>query len=179
MQVIVRNTQGQLTERDREYAVKKLEKLSRYFHSANSVEIVYREEKSFHRLDVTVHADGYHLRGDEEDESVRAAVDAVVDKLERRLRRLRTRIIQSHRKRGENVPLGLQEVEHHEEDPHEVNETKSYLIKPMSVDEAALQMELLGRDFFVFIDEHTAKAEVIYRRSAGPGYGLLVPEGTR
>jgi len=179
MQVIVRNTQGHLADPDRDYAVKKLERLSRYFHSARSVEIVYREEKAFHRLDVTVHADGFHLRGEEQDQSVRAAVDAVVDKLERRLRRLRTRIIQSHRKRGENIPHGLQEAEAHEEDPHEVNETKNYLIKPMSVEEAALQMELLGRDFFVFIDEHTTKAEVIYRRKSGTGYGLLVPEGTR
>lgn len=178
MQVIVRNTHGQLADRDRDYAVKKLEKLSRYFHSANSVEIVYREEKAFHRLDVTVHADGYHLRGAEQDESVRAAVDGVVDKLEARLRRLKTRIIQSHRKRGAQAPLGMEEIDHHEEEPHEVNETKSYLIKPMSVEEAALQMELLGRDFFVFCDEETDKVEVIYRRANGPGYGLLVPEGT-
>lgn len=179
MHVQVRNVNGHLSDADKDYAVRKLGKLKRYFHSANSVEIVYRGEHDAHRLDVTIHADGYHLRGAEEDSTVHAAIDRVADKLENRLRRLKTRIVKSHRHKGREIPAALTEEPAVEEDPHEVNEQKSYLIKPMSVEEAALQMELLDRDFFVFVNEGSSKTEVLYRRKNGPGYGILVPEGSR
>lgn len=178
MQVQVRNVNGHLSDADRDYAVRKLGRLNRFFHTANRVEIVYREEHDTHRLDVTIHADGYHLRGAEEDATVHAAIDRVADKLENRLRRLKTRIVKSHRHKGREVPPALAEEPQVEEDPHEVNEEKTYLIKPMSVEEAALQMELLDRDFFVFLNEGTSKTEVLYRRKSGTGYGLLVPEGS-
>jgi putative sigma-54 modulation protein len=178
MQVVVRNASGTLRNDDRDYAVKKLSRLDRFFHSAKSIEIVYHEEKMHHRVDVTIHADGYHLRGAEEQATVRSAIDIVAEKLENRLRRLKTRIVKSHRNRGRAVPPGLEEAPAVEEDEHGINEQKTYLLKPMSLEEAALQMELLGRNFFVFLNEGSGQTEVLYRRDSGPGYGLIVPEGS-
>src|SRR5438552_862501 len=100
MEILVRNAEGNLTPRDKEYAALKLGKLDRYFHQAHRVEIVHREEKLSHRIEITVFADGFTVRGEEHDESVRAAIDKVSEKMENRLRRLKTRIVHNHRRKG-------------------------------------------------------------------------------
>ena len=175
MEVLVRNAEGNLPGRDREYAAKKLGKLDRYFNSAHRVEIVHREFKLGHRIEITVFADGLTLRGEETDESIRAAIDKVADKMENRLRRVKSRLIKSHRRRGNAVPHALEEAEGAEPtDGFAIRERKTFLLKPMSTEEASLQMELLGHPFFVFRNEETNQTEVLYRRADG-GYGLLSP----
>lgn len=177
MEVLVRNADGNLPDRDRDYAAKKLGGLDRYFHAASKVEIVHRQQKLSHRVEVTVHADGLFLRGEESDESLRAAIDKVADKMENRLRRLKTRIVRAHRHRGRPVPTALEEVESVEPEEHfDIREHKRFTMKPMSVEEAALQMELLGHTFFVFRNETGKGIEVLYKRAEG-GYGLLTPDG--
>lgn len=176
MEVLVRNAEGNLSQPDREYAAKKLGRLDRYFHAASRVEIVHREEKLHHRIEITVFADGLALRGEEVDESVKAAIDIVSEKMENRLRRLKTRLIKAHRHRGRKVPTGLEEVEAVEpEETFNIREHKKFLLKPMSIEEASLQLELLGHPFFVFRNEETSQTEVLYKRARG-GYGLLSPD---
>jgi len=176
MEVLVRNAVGNLTERDREYAAKKLGRLDRYFNAAQRVEIVHREEKLAHRIEITVFADGLTLRGEDSEETVAAAIDVVADKMENRLRRLKTRLVKSHRQRGNRVPMGLEDIE--ESDPEEtvhIREHKRFVLKPMSIEEASLQLEMLDHPFFVFRNEETSQTEVLYKRAKG-GYGLLSPE---
>ncbi|MBS1706107.1 MAG: ribosome-associated translation inhibitor RaiA [Armatimonadetes bacterium] len=177
MEVLVRNAEGNLTERDREYASQKLGRLNRFFNQAQRVEIVHRESKQGHRIEVTVFADGYTIRGEETDESIRAAIDLVSDKLDQRLRRLKKRIHDSYYKRGHKAPFAV--VEPEEEVPQqvfEIAERKQFLIKPMSVEEAALQLEMVDHSFFIFRNEENGSIEVLYRRKDGR-YGLLQPEG--
>lgn len=177
MEVLVRNAEGNVSTHHREYAAKKLGRLDRYFHSAQRVEMVHREEKNgMHRIEITVFADGYTVRGEEHDTDLHAAIDRVSDKLETRLRKLKGRLVDAHRKRGHNagLPPALEEPaddEHHVE----IKERKQFLLKPMSRDEAGLQMEMVDHPFYIFKNEDTGQVEVLYKRKDGR-YGLLQPE---
>ncbi len=176
MEVLVRNAEGNLSAADREYADKKLGRLDRFFNSAQRVEIVHREVKASHRIEITVFADGYTLRGEETDASVKAAIDKVAEKMDIRLRRLKTRLIKSHHRRGVAVPSALEQVEvEAPEVGFVLKERKRFLLKPMSTEEASLQMELLGHPFFVYRNEVNNATEVLYKRADG-AYGLLSPQ---
>jgi len=178
MELLIRNAEGNVPDKDREYAAKKLGRLDRYFSKANKVEMVHSVEKGAHRLEVTVFADEFTIRGEEQDASLRACIDRVADKLEKRLLRLKSKLIDSHRRRGsKEIPPALLEVE--AEEPHPavediVVERKRFSAKPMTVEEAILQMELVGHDFFVFQNSESGTVCVLYHRKRG-GYGLLEP----
>ena len=177
MDILVRNAEGNLSQHDRDYASKKFGHLDRYFNAASRVEIVHRAFKNQHRIEVTVFADGLTFRGDETDESINAAIDKVASKMEHKLRKFKKRLIKSHRQRGRDIPMGLLEEDmapEVEESTHEVVEHKSIPLKPMSMEEATLQMELLGHPFFMFRNEETGQTEVLYKRKDGQ-YGLLQP----
>ena len=177
MEVLVRNAEGNVSQKDREYAAKKLGRLDRYFHSANKVEMVHREDGAKHRIEITVFADGFTVRGEEVDKSVHAAIDLVSSKIEERLKKLKGRILRSHKKSGRTVPAALvnEPVEENHNGHFELRERKSFLVKPMSIEEAALQMEMIDHPFFVFRDEDTNQIAVLYRRK-DKHYGLLQPE---
>jgi putative sigma-54 modulation protein len=179
MDVLVRNTEGNVSKIDREYAAKKLGKLNRYFNQASKIEMVHREEKGTHRVEITVFADGFTIRGEESDENIRAAIDKVGDKLENRLKRLKGRIVHNIRRKGQTLPPAFAEIPKEELDSLEhgaiIKERKAFLLKPMSAEEAALQMEMLGHPFFVFKNRDSEQVEVLYKRKDG-NYGLLQPE---
>lgn len=176
MDVLVRNAEGNVSKNDREYAAQKLGKLSRYFHQANRVEMVHRAEKTNHRIEITVFADGFTIRGEEHDESLRAAIDKVSDKLENRLKRLKGRIIRNIRHRGQVLPPAYEDEDLENLDGAiTIRERKVFLLKPMSAEEAALQMEMLEHPFFVFKNRDSGSVEVLYKRKDG-NYGLLQPE---
>ena len=176
MEILVRNAEGNLTQEDRDYAAKKLGRLDRYFHAAKRVELVHREFRQGHRIEATVFADGFTLRGEVSNGSVRAAIDKVADKLESRLRRLKTKLIKSHRHKGNAVPAALVELPEQQEGQEPVvTEHKRIVLKPMSVEEASLQMELVGHPFFMFRNAETDQTEVLYKRDDGH-YGLLSPQ---
>lgn len=182
MEVLIRNAEGNLSTDDRDYAAKKLGRLDRYFNRASRVELVHRAtkrgQKEAHKIEVTIFADGLTFRGEEEDESIRAAIDIVGEKLENRLRRIKKRLVNRYRHSGDEVPKGFVEPDGHDEEAEErvvIKERKHFLVKPQTIDEAALEMELLGYPFFVFKNEITNRVEVLYKRKDG-AYGLLEPE---
>lgn len=183
LEVLVRNAHGNLSDKHREYASKKLGKLGRYFHSATKVEFTHVEEKRGHKIQVTVFADGMTLRGEEVDEHVHAAIDKVADKLETRLRRLKSRLIKRHRHKGAQIPLGLEEngeepesaVATEEHNGPDIAKERHYDLRPISLEDAALQLELLDHPFFVFQNVESSRVEVIYKLESG-GYGLVTPE---
>ena len=178
MELLIRNAEGNVSSTDRDYAAKKLGRLDRFFHAAQKVEMVHREEgHGQHKIEVTVHADGFIIRGVEHDETVHAAIDKVMDKLETRLRKLKGRIISSHRRRGNGVPAGFHETHKDVDESHhiEIKDRKHFLLEPMSVEEAALQMEMVDHNFFVFKNEDTGQVAVLFRRKDRQ-YGLLETE---
>jgi len=181
MEVLIRNAEGNLSQKDRDYAAKKLGKLDRYFNKATKVEFVHREvhrgKRDAHKVEVTIFADGLVIRGEEEDASIQAAIDIVGDKLENRLRRIKKRLVSKYRHSGDTIPKGFEEEAPDDEqsDRIQLKERKQFLVKPQTIEEAALEMDLLGYPFFVFKNEYTNRVEVLYRRKDG-AYGLLEPE---
>jgi putative sigma-54 modulation protein len=177
MELLVRNAEGNVPQRHRDYAAKKLSHLQKYFHKATKVEMVHHEQKGRHRLEVTVFADEFTIRGEERDTSLTACIDRVTHKLESRLRSLKGRLIDSHRRRGcKQMPPALAAEPSEPASPAPLQlDRKQFLAKPMSVEEAALQLELVGHPFYVFKDEATGQLAVLYRKK-GRSYGLLEPE---
>jgi putative sigma-54 modulation protein len=181
MEILIRNAEGNLSEKDREYASTKFNKLSHFFAKATKVEIVHREEKlqhkAVHRIEVTVNADGFIVRGEDADASIHAAIDKVADRLETRMKKVKEKLIQNHRRKGSDIPEKLEAmapVPDHEY--FEIKERKQFLVKPMSYEEAALHLEMIDHPFYIFKSEDTGRTECLYRRKDGH-YGLLQPEG--
>ncbi|MBV6457904.1 MAG: Ribosome hibernation promotion factor [Fimbriimonadaceae bacterium] len=175
MEVSVRNAEGNLSQHDKDYAAKKLGRLDRYFNQVKKVEMVHREDKLNHHVEITLLADGFTVRAEEEDQSVVAAIDKVSDKLENRLRRLKGRLTKAHRRKGVSLPPAMAE-EDHEEDHHiDIRSRKHFLIKPMSLDEAALQLDMIEEPFYLFRNEDTGLVEALYKRKDGK-YDLMQPE---
>jgi putative sigma-54 modulation protein len=177
MELLVRNADGNVAPGDRDYAAEKLGRLDRYFRKAERVEMVHREQRGQHRLEITVFADGLTLRIEETNSSMRVAIDKAAERMETRLRRLKRRLVKrSHAAGIQELPEALTEPEVEEEsDELPLAEVKRFSIKPMSVEEAALQMEFVDHPFFVFFNPESKRTEVLYKRLDGR-YGLLSPE---
>jgi len=175
MQILIRNAEGNLTVEDREYAAEKLGRLDRYFNQASRVEIVHREQKLIHRIEVTVFADGLTVRGEESDNNIRAAIDLVGDKIEGRLRKLKSKLVDRHKKKGTHLPEGFDEPQESAEPVFKIAERKRFLLKPLLPEDAAVEMELVDHPFYVFKNQNNDRIEVLYKRKNGT-YGLLEPE---
>jgi len=162
-----------LNDSIKEYAEKKISKLDRYFHEDAEAIVTFAVEKD-HRCvaEVTIISGGTMFRAQEEprDGDMRSAVDAVASTIDRQIRKNKTRL--SKRLRQEALVSTMpEEFEVPEETEFNVVRTKRVMVKPMSTEEAILQMNLLNHDFFLFRNEANV-VSVVYRRKNG-GYGLL------
>lgn len=184
MRINIVDKNGTISEVVRQHAEKKLRKLERYFRNLQSVEIEQTTERGQHVIELNVEGDGVFLRSEERCNDLYAAVDNAVDKLERQVKRFKTRIRRVHQRPGPvkeavaELTTGLEGEETEEEDtPYAplITRRKRFPMKPMSGEEAARQMELLGHDFFLFQNEETGQYNVLYRRRDGD-YGLIEPE---
>lgn len=175
MEILVRNAEGFVSSRDRDYATQKLGRLGRYCPTAQRVELVHRKDRGLHRLQITIFAGGQTVRGEEQDASLTAAIDKVFDKLHAQLTKLKGKLTSGHRRQPS---LGHASVEAPREEPTPtkmLKERKTFLVKPMSAQEAAMQMDLMDVPFFVYKDEDSSQMSVLYKRKDGH-YGLLEPE---
>ena len=156
----------------REMAEKKLAKLDRYFPSDTEVQVTMSVEKNRHIIEVTIAYAGGIIRGEEECGDMYAGIDNLVARLEKQIRHHRTKLEKALR--YEDEP---NEYDYDDEDDDEprIVRVKRFSMKPMSVEEAALQMELLGHSFFVFTNDETEEMNVIYKRKDG-NYGLIEAE---
>ncbi|MDD4146568.1 MAG: ribosome-associated translation inhibitor RaiA [Clostridia bacterium] len=165
----------QVTDALKERVEKKLGKLDKYFDTPPEAIVTLSVEKERHRVEVTIPLNGYILRGEEETNDMYSSVDQVVEKLEKQMEKYRTRL--SKRNKGasiKDIAASFVERTAVEEDPRLVR-TKRFALKPMSVEEAILQMNLLGHSFFVFSNAENEEVNVVYRRKDG-NYGLIERE---
>lgn len=167
MQVNVRGKNIQVTDALRSYVEKRLSKLEKYFNGLGDAQVMLSVEKGSHRVEVTIPLNGLILRGEEASHDMYASVDMVVEKLEKQLEKYKGRW--SKRFRGAGAAEGNQE----EERP-QVVKVKRFPMKPMHVEEAIMQMNLLGHTFFMFANAETGEVNVVYRRKDG-NYGLIEP----
>ena len=164
----------EVTDALRSYAEKRLGRLERQLPDSE-IELQLSAEnnpsiKDSHVAEATVRTKGPVLRARESSHDMRASIDKLVDKLERQVTRYREK--RGRRRRAsrqapdEGIPMS--------EEPQIVR-TKQFPVKPMTAEEAVLQLELVGHDFFVFRDADSNEVNVVYRRRQG-GYGLIEPE---
>jgi len=176
MRVTVKGKNVDVTDALQRYAQKKVERLGRYFHNIKEAVVTQSVQRNWHIVEVTLEGDGILLRGEERSDNVYAAIDQVVDKLEKQIKRYKGKLIA--RARHEEPPKERITIAPEAEMPEEVMEiarTKRFTLKPMSPEEAAAQMELLNHDFYVFLNAETDLVSVIYKRQDG-NYGLIEPE---
>jgi putative sigma-54 modulation protein len=161
------------------YVEKKIGKLNRYLPTIGEgkVEISQESAKLPEQrfiVQVTLDSKGVLIRAQEKSKNIRTAVDKVVDVLSKRIERYKGKLYD----KGRGVSLARQgaAIEAEEiEVPRMVVKSKRFLVKPMPIDEAVSQMELLGHDFFLFLDADTERLNLLYRRDDG-NYGLIAPE---
>lgn len=159
-----------------DYAEKKVGKLERYFHTEPDASVVFSVEKGRNNVEVTVRAGGTILRAAESTSDMLASIDAAVADMERQLRKNKARLEKRLRKDAFVRSVEEAETSFVPEEPEEeftIVRTKRFPIKPMSVEEAVLQMNLLDHAFFAFRNEDAGGAfAVVYKRTNG-GYGLI------
>ena len=156
-------------------AEKKLGKLDRYFNRDAEALIRFRQQRGGRNIaEITVSVDGLILRAEENSNDMYLSIDRAVDKLESQIRRYRTKMGKHLRDPKPEAPEEVVEPVY-EEVNYDVVRVKKFSVKPMDVDDAITQMELLGHNFFLFMNAENDSMNVLYRRNDG-SYGLLVPE---
>ena len=179
MKINIRGDKVAVTEAIHDYIVEKLGKLDKYFETPEELTatVLIKVRKTGQEVEVTIPAKKYILRAEEEQEDVYAAIDVAVDKLERQIRKNKTRIESSYRKTRDTheVDLSFVNIEETEENKDSIVKRKVIDIKPMSEEEAIIQMELLGHAFYLFKDAENMKVKLVYKRKES-GYGIIETE---
>jgi len=178
MALIITGRNMEITDRMREYVEKKAGRLDRYLRDIDeaSLELTRESAKSAedrYIAQLTVHVRGTILRTEERAVDVFTAFDAVLDKMYRQIIRYKTRRRGKGRVQEEDLMPPIEEYD--EEAPRQIVRTKRFQVVPMDEQEAVEQMELLGHDFFLFLNANTGELNVLYRRRNGD-YGLIEPE---
>lgn len=174
MNIMIRGKHIEVTDALKEYVLKRVGKLEKYSDEFMDVKVTLLVEEGRHRVEVTAPIHGMILRGEEESADMYASIDLVVEKLERQIDKYRTRI----NKRMRSKVMKDHETDYPvtiEGEEEKVVREKKFSWKPMSVDEAIMQMNLIGHNFFVFTNSDSQLVNVVYRRHNGD-YGLLEPE---
>lgn len=174
MKYIIRKN-GYVSERVIEKAKKKIGKFDKFFKPETEAHLTFTTEKERCIFEVTILAKGTLIRAEECTDDMYASIDLVVEKLERQIRKHKTRLGKRIRQEAmipENYDID-ERIEEAEE--FRIVKTKRFPLKPMDLEEAILQMNLLGHTFFVFTNADTEKVNVVYIRNDGK-YGLIEPE---
>ena len=169
----------EITDAIRNYLEKKLARLERYFDGIQDAKVVLSLAGSPHverraKAEIQLNVPGGLIRVEEEDPDLYAAIDQAVEVLEKQLKRFKGRLL-GRRRPGLAQPAAIPEVEEEAFTP-EIVRVKRFEMKPMTPEDAAVQMEALGHSFFVFRNADTGEINVIYRRKDGH-YGLIEPRG--
>lgn len=165
----------EVTDALRDVTEAKLAKLDKYFEGNVEGKVVYIVEKNREIVEITIHLPGTILRAEESTDDMYASIDRAVDILERQIRKYKTKL-QNRYKEGETIRFeNIEPLKKKEDQGPKVVRTKRFDMKPMMEEEAILQMELLGHNFFLFMNSDSGELNVLYKRNDGD-YGLIEPE---
>lgn len=173
MATVVRGKNLEITSALKDHVLKQEKKVTKYFDNEVNVQALLSVEKDRKIAEITLKVDGVVLRGVEANADMYAAIDLVYDKLVRQIHKYKTKI--ARRMKGGAFNAALVEDPAAPEEAFEVARTKKFAARPMDVEEAILQMNLVGHDFFVFLNAETDTINVVYKRKHGK-YGLIEPE---
>ena len=181
MEITITGRHLELTDHLKTYAEEKIRRLKRYFDRLIQANIVLWTERHRQIAEVTMHVYGHTIVIQEASEDMYTSIDTLVDRLERQIKKYKERLSQHapQRHAGQEVVMREHVIEaeglERADTQAKVIRTHSFAAKPMSVDEAAMQMELSGQNFLVFANAENDEVNVIYRRGDG-NYGLIEPE---
>lgn len=169
MKYLIRGEKVQVTDSIKDYIEEKLSKMDKYLDNPENVEakVLIKVKGVEQRVEVTIQTKGYFLRAEEAHSDLYAAIDLIIDKLERQFRKYKTKLLDKSRQENIQDSFDIDEVIE-----EEIVKRKKIYLKPMDEEEAIMQMELLGHTFFVFKNIETDTICVIYKRHDG-NYGLI------
>ena len=176
MRYIISGKNLDITEGLRSAVTDKLGKLERYFTPDTEVHVTLSVEKERQKIEVTIPVKGNIIRSEQSSTDMYVSIDLVVDVIERQIRRYKKKLID---KKQAAIAFSQAFIEDEEdtayEDDIQIVKTKKFAMKPVNPEEACLQMEMLGHNFFVFLNSETEQVNVVYKRKNGT-YGLIEPE---
>ncbi len=173
MEILIRGKSVEITDSMKNYVKEKLSKLDKYLVDQKAKATVLVKVRSYtQKVEITIPLKTLILRAEEEQEDFYAAIDLIINKLERQIRKNKAKLESRNKSRSKEfniddlIPI---------EENSEIVKTKKIEVKPMNGEEAMLQMELLGHDFYMYKDSDTNAICVIYKRKDG-GYGIIESE---
>ena len=176
MEIIIRGDKIDVTDAMKDYINEKLKKLDKYLEKSEDVRasVVIKIKGHRQTVEITIPLKNFIIRSEETQEDFYAAVDKAIDIMERQIRKNKTKIKAKETKT--KYDFNIIDIEEEElEEPTTIIKRKTVEVKPMDEDEAILQLELLGHEFYLFRNIATDKEAVVYKRKNG-GYGLIEAE---
>lgn len=175
MKITLRGKNIEITEAIEEKVSEKLSKLDKYFIVSENVEakVLVRTYPYGQKIEVTIPTEYVLLRAEVVDDDLYTAMDLVVDKLEGQIRKYKTRL--SRKSKDNKLAFNLSSIEDVESEDDVLVKVKNITPKPMDMEEAIMQMELIGHSFFVYRDAESDSISIVYRRNDGD-YGLIETE---
>ena len=174
MRYIISGKNIDVTESLKTAVYEKIGKLERYFTPDTEIHVTLSVEKERKKIEVTIPVKGSIIRAEEVSNDMYASIDLVEEIIERQLRKYKNKLV-NHKQAYSNFNKSFIDDDYLEEDGIKVVKTKRFAIKPMDAEEACVQMELLGHNFYVFRNASTDEVNVVYKRK-GNTYGLIEPE---
>ena len=174
MNITISGKNIEITEGLKSAIQEKLGKLERYFTPDTNVIVTLSVEKERQKIEVTIPVKGNIIRSEQVSNDMYVSIDLVEEVIERQLRKYKNKIVDKHQAGG-NFQKAYIENDYLENEEIQIVRTKKFDIKPMYPEDACVQMELLGHNFFVFCNAETDQVNVVYKRK-GNTYGLIEPE---
>lgn len=174
MRYIITGRNIDVTEGLKSAVQEKIGKLEKYFAADTEVHVTLSVEKDRQKIEVTIPVRGNIIRSEQVSSDMYVSIDLVEEIIERQLKKYKNKIIDKKQSRDSFTPEYI-EKEYNEDDSIKIIRTKKFGIKPMDAEEACIQMELLGHNFYVFMNAETDEVNVVYKRK-GNTYGLIEPE---
>lgn len=173
MKVTLRGDKIKITEAMHEYANEKLERLDKYLENSENVSatLVVKVQNYKQKVEVTIPLKNFILRAEEVQEDFYAALDIITDKIERQIRKNKTKLQSKKIKDSKEIVFDYID-DYKDEEEEVIVKRKKIEVKPMSEEEAIIQMELLGHQFYLFKDADTMKPSLVYKRNDGQ-YGII------
>lgn len=176
MRFIITGRNIDITEGLKSAVEEKLGKLDRFFAPETEVNVTLSVEKERQKIEVTIPVKGNIIRSEQVSSDMYVSIDLVEEVIERQLKKYKNKLIDKKRNVADFAPEYVDEDEEiFEEEEVKIIRAKKFGIKPMNAEEACVQMELLGHEFYVFLNSDTNEVNVVYKRRDG-AYGLIEPE---
>lgn len=175
MKVSIYGKNMQLTDALKDAAIKKVKRLDKFFQQEVEAKVVLSVEKKIQKVEVTIPFNGRIVRVEEYSDDMYSSIDEAVESLEQQIRKHKTKL-QDKYQSSESIKFeNIEPLDDDEQEEFKIVKTKRFAVKPMSIEEAVLQMDLLKHNFFVFLNADSEEVNVVYKRKDN-NYGLIEPE---